>query len=348
MSIIFFGLVTQVQLYLLIIIVFIYILFDSYLLKFIFSSIVVFTYLGSFYYMEYNDPMIPHMRFPFDSYLNFGLGLLSSAMLSNLIYNHISEYINQIIDNNKMLVEVNKELAEQKHIIEGQKEELELFTSMASHDLKTPIRTLNGFLDLLGSKMEKITDEKTIEYFSFAKSGSKQLEKLIEGISSYKKIGNDVEEISSTKTDEVVRFASQVLNHGNTKDIEIVISSLMDLKIKESHLQHLFMNIFENGLKYNESEIKRINVTDELAEGYYKISICDNGIGIEEKYFDYVLKPFKKLHPAHIYEGSGMGLSICQKIITLYSGKIEIKSNGTKGTCFILSFPDALINKNND
>ena len=111
------------------------------------------------------------------------------------------------------------------------------------------------------------------------------------------------------------------------------------------HFKQLFQNLISNSIKYQNPDLPpEIFIDSKIAENkFLEIAIKDNGIGFEEKYLNKILKPFQRLHTRDEYEGSGMGLTICQKIVLLYGGNITAKSTPGKGTTFIIKFPSNII-----
>jgi len=340
-SVINFGLEPQVQFFLGLVVMLNFMLSDRASERIISNSLVLITWLGSFYYVDTYGNIIEASRMPYDFYFNFGFGLISYGVFAYLIFKEFMNYISDINFVNNSLVENNEKLIQQNNVIEQQKNELELFTNMASHDLKTPIRTINSFLNLIERKIDVEDQQELQNYVSLAQSGSKQLSDLIFGISEYIKLEDHQQDGSITNMNSLIKDV--ISNLSNKTDVQFNIADLSQIKINKIHLRSLFQNFIENSIKYNESEVKTITITGSHTSEYYDILIKDNGIGIDPKYLKLIFEPFKRLHPNHVYKGTGLGLSICKKIMTKHGGQIKIDSKESVGTSFVLSFPAKLV-----
>jgi len=337
-SIVSFGKDSQSQMFLCLLVVFCFIFFKSWI-SWIISILVIFSsFVFAFYYVNNFGPIAPDLRYKYDDYTNFSVALLCCLYFSSLIYNSINNHFIEISSKNQALKDKNEELEKNRLLIESQKNELELFTSMVSHDLKTPVRTINAFVDLSKKNIETRDNEKLIKYLDFIHAGSKQLDKLISGISDYKKLDN-----TETKSDviDLNALIKHLIDSYNVLNPSInwQVDTLQKLNANESHMTHLFQNLIDNAIKYNESEIKEITITSTFKGDKYVIAVKDNGIGVDEKYKAYIFEPFKKLHPNHVYDSTGLGLSICKKIVALYNATIVCKPNDHQGSIFEISFP---------
>ena len=112
---------------------------------------------------------------------------------------------------------------------------------------------------------------------------------------------------------------------------------------KKSHFVNLFTNFIENGWKYNDDQIKKVNISCEKSAPNFIIKIVDNGIGIEPKYSNKIFEPFVRLHSNTEYNGTGLGLFICQKIVNLYDGRIDLCPVYKEGSCFSIILPQEFI-----
>jgi len=308
--IISFGRSTELQAFFPIMMIFVFILFDRTYELFIFSTLTAASFLATFYTLEIQKPLLDQRAMVYDYYLNMGFAIVSSGFLSYIMMNILRNY-------NSQKDAVLKKLAEQNSIINKQNEEMELFTIMASHDLKTPARTITSFLGLL-KKTDDFKNSNSEEYLNMALSGAHQLNNLITGISSFRNTGDDKTDFRYEPTDKILK--------ANTD------------------LHHIFQNLIENALKYNTHKNKVINIDSKISESTITFSFSDNGLGIEKEYLDYIFDPFKKLHSAEKYDSTGLGLAICRKIISNYNGSIKAESVGLgHGTTFIISFPIALL-----
>ncbi len=333
-----YGRDTELQALFPIMIVFVFVLFDKTSELIAFSIYIILLYLISFYVLDINGALIQERVYEYDYYLNMGFAIFSCGFLAYIMMKTLKNY-------NDEQDEAFRKVEDQNRIIKKQNEEMELFTMMASHDLKTPTRTMISFLGLLDRSGE-IKNPVNREYLDMAMSGASQLNNLILGISDFKNIGTEKTNISYEATDDIITKVRNTLGLSSKKPISIQGENLHNIKVASTELYHIFQNLLENSIKYNESEKIIINIDSKLTETEIVFTIGDNGIGIEEKFLEYIFHPFKKLHDTSQYDSTGLGLAICKKIVNNYNGTIRAESRGKgKGTKIILIFPIELLKK---
>lgn len=332
--IIVYGRSTELQSLGPILMIFVFILFNKVHELIFYSFLICLTMACSFIYIDLYGPLSQQSPFKYDYYANLSFALFSCGLLSFTVMKTLKNYVSH-------REQAFKQLAEKNEVINQQNVEMELFTTMASHDLKTPARTISGFLGLL-SKSDELRSTQSKEYLNLAISGAKQLDTLIEGISTFRQLDKKDIPNNYSETEKVIKNVISQVNPTNDQKIVIEYKSLVNIKILKTHLYHLIQNLIENGLKYNKSEVKRIMIDCEMEKDYVKLNVSDNGIGIEPKYLEYIFEPFKKLHSSHEYESTGLGLSICKKIINLYEGKI-IAESSPNGSRFTILLPRKLV-----
>ncbi|MFK7936362.1 MAG: ATP-binding protein [Saprospiraceae bacterium] len=232
------------------------------------------------------------------------------------------------------LKEKNQELVETT-------EELERFTYIASHDLKSPLRTIISFIGLIEKDLKKGKIDNIEDRLSFVKTGAKQMNFLVQDILELSKLKNITEaERSLVDLNQILEKAKMNLwEEIESKNVMIQHHTLPTFCVNELEFLLLFQNFIQNGIKYNESEIPIIQIESKVMDDTFILSFSDNGIGIEEKYFDTIFEYFKRLHTSQIYQGTGLGLGVCKNIITSYEGEVKVESTMGEGTTFILSFP---------
>ena len=218
--------------------------------------------------------------------------------------------------------------------------DLERFVYVATHDLQEPLRLITSFLQLLKKKYDSQLDEQASEYINYAVDGSRRIKKLILDLLEYSKFSID-------------RDGFKVLDAG--KLIEDVKHSLCSL-LKQHHaiidvkplpviyadpslLHQLFKNLLTNSIKYRGESTPKISI-DCIAQGdNYLFSVSDNGIGIDPGYSEKIFNLFQRLHKNEAFEGTGVGLAICEKIIRLHRGSIWVESMPGKGSTFCFTIP---------
>ncbi len=232
------------------------------------------------------------------------------------------------------------QLEEQTQMLEESNMELERFAYIASHDLKTPLRNVVSFLNLIERKMEKYQDKELQDFIGMARQGADQMYTLIQDVLEYsqlKKINSEPQKINLNHVmQKVINNLGEALYKNN---LDISIDHLPVIKVQEAHIIQVFQNLIENGLKYNENKNPRVQVIYHNLEDQHLFEIKDNGIGIDLKYQNQIFEMFKRLHNSTEYSGSGIGLAICKKIIQANDGRIWLASEEGKGSSFFFSWP---------
>lgn len=219
--------------------------------------------------------------------------------------------------------------------------DLEQFAYVASHDLKAPIRNIASFVQLLQLKLQGLLDEETQEYLQFTVSAVHQINNLIEDLLHYARVGqNDVaiDLVDLNTTIKVVR--EHLLTMIEEQKAEIHCQVLPRIKANSGQMLQLFQNLLENAIKFRKVDqppVVRIHATQE--DGYYRILLQDNGIGIAPEYRDKIFAIFQRLSLSNPYGGTGVGLAICKRIMERHHGRIWVESEEGQGSRFFLEFP---------
>ena len=277
--------------------------------------------------------------------LNKILLLSSLVALSLIVFLMLS--IRKVRKQNIEITEKRNELNSVNLNLARSNDELERFAYVASHDLKSPLRNIISFTTLLRRtlKRENGLSPSVEEFLGFIEVNGKRMNRLIKEILDYSKLSNqDINKEEDIELNGLVSEISQIiLNNSDNTSINIEASTLPNLKWNYSKIYLLFKNLIENGLKYNESELPTIKIYSTNDAGNHKIHIEDNGIGIKKEYFDKIFVMFQRLHTQSEYEGTGLGLATCKKIVEEFEGNIAISSELGKGTAFVITLPDHLI-----
>ncbi|MEO1257883.1 MAG: ATP-binding protein [Bacteroidota bacterium] len=233
--------------------------------------------------------------------------------------------------------------------LENTTAELKRFTHIASHDLKSPLRTIISFLGLMERDLKRKNYDNLSQNLDFAKSGAQQLNYLVEDVLELSKINGN----KSVKKEKVNLLAvlEKVKSNLNAelleKNISINADELPSIVANETEMILLFQNIIHNGIKYNESSKPFVSIWSNQLNGFQNIYFHDNGIGIDEEYHEQIFEHFKRLHNSDKYSGTGLGLSLCKKIMDKYEGKIRVNSKAGEGSTFSISFPMITANSGN-
>lgn len=226
----------------------------------------------------------------------------------------------------------------QLKVLEEKNKELERFNYVASHDLQEPLNTIKNFVNLLKETLSDTLDEESEMYLNFILQSSGRMSELIYGLLNYSKLGNDTD-FTLVSTKNIVEEVLQDLYAKiDSNKAEVRVGDLPDIFANKLSMRQIFQNLIGNGLKFippGKEPIIAIECTE--VENHYQFSVCDNGIGIKEKDKEKVFKIFQRLHSKTEYKGTGIGLSVCQKIVDIHEGKIWLESEYGKGTTFFFT-----------
>jgi len=213
--------------------------------------------------------------------------------------------------------------------------EMEQFVYIASHDLQEPLRTTSSFVKLLQKQYHGRFDEKADVYFKYLLEASERMKELIQNLLEYSRIGNK-KELEQVNCNVVLQDVLADLDMAiKETGADIQYDSLPVINGYSTELKQLFQNLIANAIKFRKKETgPEINITVQKKESYWQFAFEDNGIGIAENHNEKIFAIFQRLHTRSEYEGSGIGLSHCKKIVELHHGKIWVESTPNKGSTF--------------
>lgn len=241
---------------------------------------------------------------------------------------------------------INEQITEMNFLIRKLKESnesLNQFAAVAAHDLKAPLRNIQGFSQLLYKKYATKFVEKDMELFMFIIKACTSLNELIDGLLNYSKISNMQYKSECIDLSEIVSDVQNNLTNTiqKTKIALHISNNLPKVVGQKSLLFQVFLNFINNAIKFRKTDEglqSTIWINSEYSDDdHVKISIKDNGIGIDKKHQNEVFGIFKKLHSSSQYEGNGIGLSVCKKIIERFGGEIWLESEKGVGTTFFFT-----------
>ncbi len=221
-------------------------------------------------------------------------------------------------------------------------DQLELFAYVATHDLREPLHKIISFSDLLKKTVETRLNSDEKDYLSRIQSGALRLAHMIEELRELSKINTDPKPFVRVDLASIVQEAVSDLElRVSEAKAEVEILELPSIYGDRMQLRQVFQNLIGNALKFRrKNQDLKIRVGSQAGDSdFIEIYVEDNGIGFDEKYLDRIFKPFQRLHSSSEYEGSGIGLTICHKIILRHGGKISARSSPGKGSKFILNLP---------
>jgi signal transduction histidine kinase len=219
--------------------------------------------------------------------------------------------------------------------------DLQNFAYSASHDLKEPLRMIGMYTQLLQRRIAPTLDERSEEYMFYMTDGVKRMQKLLDDLLLYSRLGkndNDVQDVDINQTILLVIYNLTVtIKETNTA---IIFSNLPTICASSTEMMQLFQNMIANSIKFRRADVApEIMIIHSERENEHVITLQDNGIGIKEEYKEKVFNIFTKLHSTSQYEGSGIGLATCKKIVEEMGGRMWLTSQEGVGTKFYFTFP---------
>lgn len=225
-------------------------------------------------------------------------------------------------------------------VLQKKNEELEQFNYMASHDLKEPLRNIKNFSQLLSANFQKLSDEKISEYLSYIDKASGRMSDLLQSLLGYTTAGADLQ-IANVEVgillEELVQDMSSIIEG---KDVRIIISDMPSVYADKNCLRLVFQNLMTNAIKFRKKgESVEVDISCKLNLNEVVFCVKDNGLGIAPEFHDRIFELMSRLHTKSEIDGSGIGLSICKKLILMHNGNIWLESELNKGSRFYFSIP---------
>ncbi|CCK79301.1 transporter substrate-binding domain-containing protein [Desulfobacula toluolica] len=248
---------------------------------------------------------------------------------------HLEEEIKVRKKGEKKLKELMKDLTRRN-------EELDDFTYIASHDLQEPLRKLTAFSSLLKKDLGEDLPENVEKDLDFISDAASRMQKLIQDLLAFSRSGRKDMNIEKINLDKCIDDALYALStrlekthaHIDRKEFPLVIGD-------RALITQLYQNLIGNAVKFTQGTQPKIRLTAEITGYGVELGVRDNGIGIRPEYQTQIFQPFKRLHGRSEYDGSGIGLAICQKIAERHGSKISVKSEPGKGSLFVFTLKKA-------
>jgi two-component system, NtrC family, sensor kinase len=250
----------------------------------------------------------------------------------------------RVAERTQDLETVQQQLQEYAEKLKSSNRELTDFAHIVSHDLKAPLRNISSFTQLLDRRFVGVLDERTKEYLTFITDNTRQANRLVDDLLNYAKIDKNLGEPTAVSLENVVEsiellFQSAILE----RKALIGYDNLPTIEAHKSLIAQLLQNLVNNGLKYNRSTTPIIHISSKMYADKIVYQIADNGIGISDTYKTYVFDMFRRLHSQAEYEGTGIGLAFCKRIVETYGGEIWLESTEGVGTTFFFTLPKAKV-----
>jgi signal transduction histidine kinase/DNA-binding LacI/PurR family transcriptional regulator len=274
-----------------------------------------------------------------------GFVLLDGDQQEGTIYDTLRAQIGSALQG-ALLVQARREAEERlKHYateLERSNRELEQFAYVASHDLQEPLRMVRSYVQLLERRYKGQLGEDADEFIGFAVDGADRMRVLINDLLAYSRVGTRGKHFMPADCASLLEkaLANMQLIVEET-EAEITHDELPTLLVDDVQMVQLFQNLIGNGIKFRRQGILPVvHVGAQQRGGEWLFSVRDNGIGIDSQYFDSIFEIFQRLHSREQYEGTGIGLAVCKRIVERHGGQIWVESDLGMGSTFYFTIPD--------
>jgi signal transduction histidine kinase len=258
--------------------------------------------------------------------------------------------INERKASEERVKDLNRQLLGNIALLESANRDLDRFAFMASHDLQEPLRKIRTFSDLLFVKYNEQLDSSAISYITRIQSAAVRMQTLISDILAFSRINNEKDTFINYNLNVIVQEVLDELDRAvQDKQAEINVQELPNIDVNPGLMRPLFANLLSNAIKYCKKDVPpKVKVWSEVAEitsnkgsveKFCRIYFEDNGIGFDQQYAEQIFDMFRRLHVHSEFEGTGIGLTLCKKIVEKHNGFISVQSKVNKGSTFIISLP---------
>lgn len=273
------------------------------------------------------------------------------AILLFLLWNknklNYQNRVNKLLEEKNLLLNSkNDEIHLKNKQLELSNEDLQQFAYVASHDLKEPLRMINSYTKLLKRKYSSAFDESGNEFMHYIVDAVERMETLLNDLLDFSRAGTQNAPSKFVSTNDVMFMVESNLRHR----IELLKATLVIknknlplIKAHQTQLLQLLQNLVSNGMKFKGDRDPIVEVDAKPSDNGYVFSVKDNGIGISKENLEKVFEMFRRLHTREEYEGTGIGLATCKRIVATWGGDIWVESQQGKGSTFFFSVPDAAI-----
>lgn len=263
---------------------------------------------------------------------------IQRTLKDKTIYTRMSkEMIEELQDKNKMVERQSLELKANYINLEHAYKELEQFSYIVSHDLKSPLRTIGSFAQLINGETD--LNATSQEYMKYVLTSVHYMENIIDDLLQYSKVGSKETKPVSLELNQLMEDIQLILRHSIKKQNAIIdiLNPLPKLVAKKSAIQQLFQNLISNAIKFRSENTPHIKISSKKTiNGMWEFELSDNGLGMSEKFQKKAFLPFQRLTDSKT-PGTGIGLAICKKVVQMHGGNIHYKSSSGKGTTFFFT-----------
>ncbi|QJW89422.1 histidine kinase [Spirosoma taeanense] len=283
----------------------------------------------------------------------FSLSLLTFVVLA-ISYRLLENELARRQQTEDQLRAYEARLKEQIRQLEASNEELERFAFVASHDLQEPLRKIQSFANLIMGRYANLFDGDSAMFMHKISHSAERMSKLIKDLLNFSRISNHREDFKPVRLNNIIQhiLEDQELRIKGL-NVQLEVGPLPVVQAVASQMDHLFANLISNALKFSRPDVQpklRIHARPIFGSDYpelisdrryFEITIEDNGIGFDVKYLDHIFKVFQRLHGKTAFEGTGIGLAICKRVVVYHHGYITARSQPDQGTTFVVILPES-------
>jgi PAS domain S-box-containing protein len=232
-------------------------------------------------------------------------------------------------------------LLEQRALeLEQSNRDLQDFAHVASHDLQEPLRMVSSYVQLLEKRYKDKLDDNAKEFIHYAVDGAKRMQHLVNDLLTYSRVASQHKPQNEVRAEAVLKRALKNLEWRiEATKAQISHDPLPLLRADETQLMQLFQNLLGNALKFNQQQ-PVIHISASQQGNSWRFCVQDNGIGMKAEELERIFKPFQRLHTREDYEGTGIGLSLCRRIVERHGGRLWVESEVGKGSSFFFTLPE--------
>jgi PAS domain S-box-containing protein len=258
------------------------------------------------------------------------------------------EMVQDITERKKMekeLARKTKQLKRRNEDLEQSNKDLQQFAYVASHDLQEPLRMVTSFVQLLQKRYQDKLDEEANEFINYAVEGAQRMKELIDDLLLLSRVETRGKLFQKVNMNQVLDNVLTDLTY-SIKETNATITNdpLPEIIADRTQMRTILQNLISNSLKFHGKNPPKIHISGETREKNWIFWVKDNGIGIDQSDFNRIFKIFQRLHTREEFEGTGIGLALCKKIIQRHDGEIWVESEENKGSIFYFSIPKSLKN----
>ncbi|MBO0935242.1 CHASE3 domain-containing protein [Fibrella sp. HMF5335] len=273
-----------------------------------------------------------------------------------ILYNMLTTELRRRAENEQQLRTYEADLTTKLNQLEISNQELERFAFVASHDLQEPLRKISSFGTLLNERYGTVFDNDGRSFLGKMLSAAERMSTLIQDLLNFSRLANQPESFQFLPLSDVInRVIAELDLPLKETNAMIEVGPLPSLEMVPPQLEQLFSNLINNAMKYHRPDVvPHIQITADSVPGaayptlqpdqlYYQIFVTDNGIGFNEKYIDRIFNIFQRLHTKQQYEGTGIGLAICKRVVAYHQGYLTAHSQEGVGSTFVVVLPERQI-----